>query len=172
MLDIAIKHKEQLTERFRETWFQDKYKYWNYANYFEEITIEESTWVNHQFVSLDSSGDVIGYIGYKIDRSNDYVYALNIINFTENKSVFGMDAGQALRNIFEKFYFRKLCFSVVVGNQIEKTYDKMIERYRGRISGYQKEQVRLIDGQFYDEKMYEILAKDYFAKMKYKEANK
>lgn len=105
---------------------------------------------------------MIGYIGYKIDRSNDYVYALNIINFTENKSVFGMDAGQALRNIFEKFYFRKLCFSVVVGNPIEKTYDKMTERYGEKISGYQKEQVRLIDGQFYDEKMYEILAKDYF----------
>lgn len=164
MLDVAIKYKERLTERFRETWFQDKYKFCNYANYFEEIPIEESTWVNHQFVSLDSDGDVIGYIGYKIDRSNDYVYALNIINFTDNKAVFGMDAGRALTNIFEKFHFRKLCFSVVVGNPIEKTYDKMIKRYNGRISGYQKQHVRLIDGQFYDEKMYEILAKDYFAR--------
>lgn len=164
MLDVAIKHKERLTERFRETWFQDKYKFWNYTNYFEEMPIEDSTWVNHQFVSLDSDGDVIGYIGYKIDRSNDYVYALNIINFTDNKAVFGIDAGKVLKDIFEKFHFRKLCFSVVVGNPIEKTYDKMIENFGGKICGYKKEHVRLIDGQFYDEKMYEILAKDYFAR--------
>lgn len=164
MLDIAIKHKDKLTERFRETWFQDKYKYWNCGNYFEEISISDSTWADHQFVSLDSSGDVIGYIGYKIDRANDHVYSLNIINFTDNKVSFGIDAGRALRNIFEKFHFRKLCFSVIVGNPIEKTYDKMIERYNGRISGYQKEHVRLIDGKFYDEKLYEILAKDYFGR--------
>lgn len=164
MLDVAIKHKDRLTERFRETWFQDKYKYWNYTNYFEEMSIADSTWVEHQFVSLDSDCDVIGYIGYKIDRANDLVYALNIINFIDNKTVFGMDTGQALKDIFEKFHFRKLCFSVVVGNPIEKTYDKMIERYNGSISGYQKEQVRLIDGKFYDEKLYEILEKDYFAR--------
>lgn len=164
MLDVAIKHKDRLTERFRETWFQDKYKYWNYTNYFEEMSIADSTWVEHQFVSLNSKGDVIGYIGYKIDRSNDFVYALNIINFTDNKVTFGMDLGKALTNIFEKFHFRKLCFSVIVGNPIEKAYDKMIEKFGGRISGYQKEHVRLIDGQFYDEKMYEILAKEYFDK--------
>lgn len=166
MLDVAIKHKDRLTERFRETWFQDKYKYWNYANYFEEMPIADSTWVEHQFVSLDSDGELIGYIGYKIDRSNDFVYALNIINFTDNKAVFGMDAGQVLRNIFEKFHFRKLFFSVVIGNPIEKTYDKMIERYGGEIVGVHKEHVRLIDGKFYDEKLYEILEKNYFQKTK------
>lgn len=163
MLDVAIKHKDRLIERFRETWFQDKYKYWNYTNYFDEMTIAETTWEKHQFVSLDADRDVIGYIAYAIDRASDCVYALNIINFTDNKVVFGMDAGQGLKDIFEKFHFRKLCFSVVVGNPIEKTYDKMIEKFGGRICGYKKEHVRLIDGQFYDEKLYEILEKDYFA---------
>lgn len=164
MLDIAIKHREQLTERFRETWFQDKYKFWNYGNYFEEIEISDRTWEKHQFVSIDSNGYVIGYIGYAIDRSNEYVCDLNIVNFTDNKTTFGMDSGQAIKDIFEKFHFRKICFSVVVGNPIEKTYDKMIQRYGGEIVGYQKEHVRLIDGMFYDVKLYEILAKNYFGK--------
>lgn len=168
MLDIAINHKDRLIERMRETWFQEKYKFWNNANYYEEQGIAESTWVDHQFVSLDSKGDVIGYIGCKIDRSNDYVYCLNIINFTDNKAVFGMDAGKVLKDIFEKFHFRKLCFSVIIGNPIEKTYDKLVERYGGRICGYQREHTHLIDGQFYDEKLYEILAKDYFEKKRMK----
>lgn len=164
MLDIAINHKERLQERIRETWFQEKYKFWNNCNYYEEQTISENTRERHQFVSLDSSGDVIGYIGYAIDRANDYVYSLNIINFTDNKAIFGMDAGQALKDIFEKFHFRKLCFSVVIGNPIEKTYGKMIKKYGGRIIGIKKEHCRLIDGQFYDEKIYEILSKEYFSR--------
>lgn len=162
MLDTAINHRDELIEKMRQTWFQEKYKFWNNANYYEEQGIAESTWNDHQFVSLDSEGNVIGYIGYKIDRSSDYVYCLNIINFTDNKTAFGMDAGEVLKNIFEKFHFRKLCFSVVVGNPIEETYDKMIKKFGGRISGYQKEHVRLIDGQFHNEKLYEILSRDYF----------
>lgn len=46
-----------------------------------------------------------------------------------------MDLGQALQDIFEKFKFRKLTFCVVVGNPIEKSYDKMINKYNGRIIG-------------------------------------
>jgi len=154
MLDIAIKHKDRLTERLRETWFNDKYKFWNYTNYYEEYNIEDSTWTDHQFVSINSTGDVIGYIAYQINRADDYVYGLNIINFTDNKVTFGMDVGKALKNIFEKFHFRKLCFSVAVGNPIEKTYDKMIEWYGGRIVGCHKEHIRLIFGRFFDEKLY------------------
>ncbi len=80
MLDVAIKHKDRLLELFRETWFVDKYKYWNCGNYYEDWNPVDSTWINHQFVSLDSSGNVIGYIGYQIDRTSEFVYGLNIIN--------------------------------------------------------------------------------------------
>ncbi len=78
---------------------------------------------------------------------------------------FGIDAGNAIKDIFEKYHLRKIFFSVVVGNPIEKSYDKMIERYGGRICGYYREHTKLIDGRFYDEKQYEILEKDYFAKV-------
>ena len=162
MLDVAIKYIEQIKEKFHCTWFKDRYKYWNYANYFEEWNPAESTWVNHQFVSV-RNGEVIGYIGYDIDRaSGDVVYGLNIINFEDNPSLtFSMDLGRALRDIFEKYNLRKLCFSVIVGNPIEKSYDKMCEKYGGRIVGVKKEHTRLYDGKLYDEKVYEILKKDY-----------
>lgn len=167
MLDLAVNYVDELQRQFRKTWFKEKYMFWNFANYYEDVEIKESTWNNHQFVSLDSNGNVIGYIGYSIDRANELVDGLNIINFTENNmAVFGVDLGQVLCDIFEKFHFRKLIFSVVIGNPVEKTYDKMIRRYGGEIIGIQRKQVRLIDGQFYDVKMYEIFADNYLKSKK------
>lgn len=90
---------------------------------------------------------------------------LNIINFEDEPSMtFTMDMGQALTDIFEKYNFRKLNFYVVVGNPAEKSYDKMIKRYGGRVVGYRKENTRLFDGKYYDEKLYEVMREDYFRK--------
>lgn len=161
MLEVANKYQEQLIEKFRNTWFKEKYKFWNGSVCYEEWKPEENTWDSHQFVSIGSNGEVIGYIGYRINRSSDSVYGLNIINFTDNKITFGVDVGRALLDIFERFHFRKLSFVVIIGNPIEHTYDRLIEKHGGRIVGYQRKHVRLIDGQFYDEKLYEILEEEY-----------
>ena len=40
----------------------------------------------------------------------------------------------------------------------------MIENYGGRIVGVYKENIKLIDGLYYDVKLYEILASEYFKK--------
>lgn len=55
MLDLAINHAEELQKCFRSIWFQDKYKFWNFTSYYEDMEITDSTWSKHQFVSLDSS---------------------------------------------------------------------------------------------------------------------
>ena len=51
---------------------------------------------------------------------------------------------------------------MVIGNPIEKSYDKMVKKYGGRIIGTYKEDVKLIDGEYYDKKLYEILSSEYF----------
>lgn len=162
MLDVAIRHEIELNDLFRSVWFKERYKYWNCANYYEEWSASDSTWTSHQFVSM-RNGNVIGYIGYTINRADlDEAYSLNIINFEERPSVtFARDLGKALTDIFEKYKLRKLSFTVVIGNPIEKSYDKMCELYGGRIVGIKKKQVRLIDGELYDEKLYEVLREDY-----------
>ena len=78
---------------------------------------------------------VIGYISYSICRQNNSITGLEIINFSNNKAVFGRDVITALKDIFEKYNFRKIKFCVVIGNPIEKTYDKLIKKYGGRIVG-------------------------------------
>ena len=164
MLEPAIKYKDQLEELQYNIWFEDKYKFWNNDEYYDVINIEPTTWSKHQFVSVHN-GEVIGYISYSVSRTEHDVHNLNIINFSDNKYIFGKDVFQALTDIFHKYGFRKLSFHVIIGNPIEKTYDKLIKKYGGRIVGIKKEDVKLIDGKYYDIKMYEILASEYFCKI-------
>ncbi len=161
MLDLAINHKEELQKRLRETWFTEKYKFAHCDVFCEEEKIDEDTWNKHQFVSLDTDGSIIGYIAYNISRAKHSCYGLYICNFSDNKAIFSIDLGNALRDIFERFGFRKLVFSVAVGNPIEKSYDKMMERYGGRVVGIFKEEFRCYDGKYYDKKCYEIFRDDY-----------
>lgn len=171
MLDIALNHVEELKKKFAATWFDEKYKFYNYDTYYSDFEVSSETWDNHQFVSLDKEGNILGYIGYSINRQTYNCYALGIINFSDNKIVFGMDVGYALTDIFEKFKFNKLRFSVIIGNPIEKTYDKIIQKYGGRIVGVYEKETKLIDGEYYDEKIYEITLNNYL-KEKFRDTDK
>lgn len=164
MLEPAIKYKDQLENLQYETWFNDKYKYWVFDEYYRTLTIDEDTWNRHQFVSV-SDNNAIGYIAYSVNRSENSVHSLSIVNFSNDKTdsiTFGVDLSRALKDIFEKYKFRKLNFCVIIGNPVEKSYDRIIKRYGGRIVGIKKEDAKLIDGEYYDNKLYEILASEYF----------
>lgn len=161
MLDIAIKHKEELKKKMLDTWFQDKYKYYNYDLWYSDQTIDDETWNRHQFVSLDRDGNLIGYISYSVCRQTHNCSKLVIINFSDNKVIFGRDLAQVLIDIFEKFKFNKLSFSVVIGNPAEKSYDKWIRKYNGKIVGIKEKETRLMDGDYYDVKLYEIMRDNY-----------
>ena len=171
MLDVAIKYEDELKEKLYDTWSNEKYKYWNYCTYYSDFEVKKETWEEHEFVSV-LDDEVIGYICYQINRPANYCYGLGIANFTDNKMTFGRDLGKALTDIFEKFQFNKLKFSVVIGNPIEKTYDKLIQRYGGRIVGIFRDDTRLIDGKLYDVKQYEILRSEYLASKEKKKAGK
>ena len=165
MLEPAIKYKNKLEQLQYNIWFNEKYKYWNCDTYYNSMQIDTDTWNRHQFVSVFND-EILGYIAYNISRSDNNVSSLSIINFSDNKTVFGVDLCHALKDIFERYKFRKLNFSVVIGNPIEKSYDKMINKYGGKIVGIYREDVKLIDGQYYDRKLYEILASEYFDAIK------
>lgn len=161
MIDLAINYAQELQAKFRETWFNDKYKYWNNSSYYREFTIDSDTWNRHQFVSVDCNGNVIGYISYDINRNANFCHTLNIINFTDDILIFALDLKRVLSDIFERFKFNKLDFTVVVGNPIEKSYDKAVKKYGGRVVGFFQNEVRLIDGDLCNVKLYEITREEY-----------
>lgn len=161
MIDLAVKHESKLKELFANITFDDKYKYYNGSSSYDAYESAKTTWNMNEFVSLDSDGKVIGYIKYSIDRDTYNCHSLQIINFSDNKITFGIDTMKCLEDIFVKFQFNKLSYCVVVGNPIEKTYDKLTSKYGGRIVGTRLKQCKLMDGKFYDLKIYEILRDDF-----------
>ena len=162
MLYPAKLYEEELTEKFYNIWFSDKNKYWNNDTWYQTIEINNDTWETHQFVSVREKDDeVVGYISYDIDRQANIVSDIGIINFGDTKAVFSKDVMQAIDDIFCKFNFKKIEFSVVVGNPAEKIYDKFIAQYGGRVVGTWRNHTKLIDGEAYDTKMYELFREMY-----------
>jgi len=160
MLDVAGKYEQELQNLFANIMFNDKYKFYLGSSYMDKYKPYESTWNGHEFVSIHDR-KIIGYMGYTIDRDANFAYSLRVINFEDKNLLFSKDLKRFLQNIFEKFNFRKLKFGVVVGNPIEKAYDRICLKFGGRIVGTYKQDTKLFDGQYYDWKMYEIFREDY-----------
>lgn len=161
MVSLAVKYQEKLKGLFTTTIFDEKYMFYNGCSYYDEYKSADTTWNKHEFVSIDSKGNVLGYIKYSIDRDSRNCNNLQIVNFSDNRITFGIDTMTILDEIFTKFKFNKLSYCVVVGNPIEKTYDKLTSKYGGRIVGFKESDVMLMDGKYYDMKMYEILKDNY-----------
>jgi hypothetical protein len=164
MLEYAKKHEDKLKELFLDTAFESFYRFENFSVYFETFKLPENTWEAHHFVSIYNN-EILGVIGYQIRRVDNAVYGLHIVHFggpqAPHRYIFGKDVITALKDIFEKYGFNKLNFTVARGNPIEKTYDKLVKKYNGRIVGIRELDVRLMDGSLYDVKEYEILANCY-----------
>lgn len=160
MLDIASKYEEKLQKLFADITFDDKYKFLYGCSSRDKYKASESTWGIHEFVSIHNN-EIIGYMKYSIDRDSGVAWGMMVVNFKKPNIIFAKDLKKFLTDIFDKFKFRKLKFAVYVGNPIEKSYDKMCKKYGGRVVGVYKEEDRLIDGNYYDFKMYEIMRDDY-----------
>lgn len=164
MLDNARKYIDVLKNKFLDIWYDNDYKYYFCNDYHNSIELPDNDFNEMHFVSLDSSYNVIGYISYSVHRGTNSAYNLGIMNFSkDNKFIFGKDVYKVIDDIFTKFNMQRLEFSVVVGNPIEKSYDRMIEKYNGRIVGIRKRAVKLADNKLYDEKIYELLNEDYLS---------
>jgi hypothetical protein len=162
MLKLAKTYENQLQYQFSKTLFNEKYKYYHASNYYDyNLALDNDSWNSLQFVSVDKNDNVLGYFSAKINRTAEYVSSLQVINFYELNYTFSKDFHQFVTDLFTKFNFRKINFSVLIGNPAEKMYDKYIEKYNGRVVGVYKEDVRLFDGKYYDFKVYEIFKRDF-----------
>jgi hypothetical protein len=158
MLEHAKKYESRVNELYSDIAYDDFYMY-------EQL--QENTYERRDFVST-YNGEIIGAIGYQLRRVENAVDGLYIVHFggpeAPNRYIFGKDVMTVIKDIFEKYHFNKINFTVVKGNPMEKTYDKLVKQYGGRIVGFRTQDVKLIDGQMYDLKEYEIMAKHYFNK--------
>jgi hypothetical protein len=136
----------------------DFYKYYNNGSWWGNVvTLSDDTWKTLEFVSVNENDEVIGFLKADIQRPENYVNGLGILNFGHKANVtFSKDLHKFLHDLFDVFGYYKICFSVVCGNPIEKMYDKYVLKNGGHIVGTFKKDVMLHDGKLYDRKHYEI----------------
>lgn len=163
MLDFAINHKEQLLNTHREfitrnTLHCKFFLATNWLNY--TLTIEDSSWYKIQMVSLDSSGQVVGYISATVDIPQQKVTDFSIISYKKgiNRNLYP-DANKFMEELLTRF--RKVSFASFVGSSSEKVNDKIIKRFNGRIIGIEEKHAILLDNKIYDLKTYEIISQTF-----------
>jgi len=159
MIKPAQLFAKELKVKFWEIAYMDRFMFVN-DGYSEDYNPSNGSWGEHEFVSLSNKNEVIGYIRYGINQRSGVVSGLCAINFSES-IVFARDLLQAIDDIFCKYKYNKLKFGVYIGNPIEKTYDRLIKKYGGRLVGIYIRDAKLIDGNWHDHKQYEIHCEDY-----------
>lgn len=168
MLDNARKYSEEISEKLMDVWYDEKYKFYFCNNWHGSLDIPEDDWNQMCYVSIDDNNEVLGYISYEINRVTSSAYNFGAINFSNNKAIFGMDLCKVIDDIFCKFNLERMDFNVICGNPIERSYDRMVEKYGGRIVGIRRKVVKLSDNKVYDDKIYEILKEDYISRRRTK----
>jgi hypothetical protein len=83
------------------------------------------------------------------------------MSFEKKSNIFALDLMRFFDLLFLERNFNKINFEVVIGNPIEKMYDKFIHEYEGKIVGVKEKDTVLRDGRYYDVKIYEIMRESY-----------
>lgn len=160
MLKLAKPYKDQIEKaQIHVIENEEQYKYLNVSSYWDNFMSEipDSDW--NSIIRLSVAEDkVLGYFKALIARDTNDVSSLTIVNFNLKTISFTFikDLETFIKYLLEYKKFRKIAFSVVVGNPAERLYDKFIEKYNGRVVGVRKNDVKLVDGKYYDLKLYEL----------------
>lgn len=173
MLTYAIEKKDELIKLIRGILNDEKFKYYVASSYMnkESLVVEFDTWNKMHMVSVDNEGEIIGEMKYSICRDTLNCHGLSVINFGKSEDmksrlIFANDMKKFISDIFNIYNFKKLNWTVVVGNEAESNYDRLIKRVNGRIVGVLRNDVKLFDGKYCDLKMYELLRDDYLNRKK------
>lgn len=164
MLKNAYLYEDEIRRNLHEVWYDPKYQYYFSGAYHNEFMLtrgDSADWSYRAFASVNTDGKVAGLIDYCIDHEVGMANRLGAINFTDDRFPFARDLRTAVDDIFVKFGLNKLEMEVMIGNPVERTYDRLVPRYGGRIVGIKKETLRDMSGKLCDIKMYEIMRDDY-----------
>lgn len=160
MLKLAKPYEDQINKaKIHIIENEEKYKYLNCSTYWDNtiLSIPDSDW--NSIVRMSVSEDkVLGYFKADIVRDTLDVSSLMAVNFNLKAISFTFirDLEAFVNYLLEYKKFRKINFSVVIGNPAERMYDRFIEKYNGRIVGIKKNDAKLVDGKYYDLKLYEL----------------
>ena len=162
MLDNGFKYVDELKKLYLDTWYDPKYQYFYGGSYRDPFSVsDEGDWHRREFVSINKDGDILGHISYAVDHEVNMALRFGAINFSNDKLTFGRDLMQVIDDIFCKFNMNRIEFSVIIGNPIERSYDRLVNKMGGRILCRRKQVAKTLNGTVCDDKLYEIMRTDY-----------
>lgn len=160
MLKPAQLYKEELEKFFLRTWYDPKYMFYSGWTGNELLTIPDNNYDEHHFASIDSGGNVIGYISYRISWITMSANNFRIISIG-NSVEFAKDVYQAICNLFEKHNMNRVSWCAFVENPAIKGYRNFIKKHGGRECAYHRQVAKLLDGKLHDNVEFEILASEF-----------
>ena len=123
--------------------------------------ITPDTWNSIQFVSHDGE-KVIGYFSCRFDRNTKTAHDIEAVNFyPQCKAVFGLDLRNFAVTVFNTMGMNRMVWDVIVGNPAEQMYDRIVQRFGGRIVGTFRQSAMTPDGVLHNQKYYEMFRDDF-----------
>lgn len=162
MRKAAQLYKDELTLKFYEILYDDYYMYYYGWTGVEIPVLKENNYDSHDFVSVNSKGEVIGYISYNVNYLTMSATQLGIISFRKGDISFIRDVYDAVIDIFVKYHMNRLSFTCFTENPAVRSYKKFVTLFGGLQNAYYRQDLKLSDGQLHDELGFEILAEDFF----------
>ena len=159
MLKYAWQYKEALEQLYVQTIDDPRLKFLHCNGWLDfDLGLDKTTWTKLQHVSVNSKGEVIGYLCADLDLKVNSVSSLYVMNFYDKSVTFSKDFYAFLETLLQRY--TKVNFSVVVGNPAETMYDRVVKKYGGRVVGVKEDHVN-IEGTLHDMKMYEVMQRNY-----------
>lgn len=161
MLKPAQLYKDELQKKNIETWYDQRYMYYNYGTGSYNISLDDDNCNQHQFVSIDKRNNIIGYISYKIDWSSLNADNFGIISYDIGNIEFIKDCYQVICDLFEKYHMNRIDWFAFADNPAIRGYRNFIKKHGGRECAYLRQVQRLSDGRLHDAIEFEILAEEF-----------
>jgi len=169
MIKHALLYRNALPNLFSNASLNLENKFYTENFWTYEGNIGNDDWSCHQFVSVDTCDNIVGYFSTTIDRSCYFAHSFAAIRFTKDSKyniMFAKDFKKIFVLLFDHYKYNKLDFSICIGSPYESMYDRFIEKYGGRIVGIKFKNYKLIDGTICDQKFYELERESFIKKLK------
>ena len=128
MIIPAICKAEEIREAFNRMRYSDAAMYFNGClDEGEMIIPKEPSNGRIQYAIVDSSDNLIGYIGYFMDYYSESIYGFGLINFTGKPNALIMNAIQLVIKQILKLNPHRVEFRAVGGNPANKGYKKICD---------------------------------------------
>lgn len=159
MLKAAQLYVSELNAKMLEIWYDPEYVFCTRCNCC--LSLSDNNYKNHEFVSVNKDGDIIGYISYKIDHEIRGANDIIIISFQKGNIEFIKDVHIAIYNIFNKFNINRVQWYCFADNPAIAGYRKFIKKYGGVECAYFRQDSMLQDGKLHDSVIFEILRDEF-----------